>query len=244
MNEYWLYRPGEHVSIIEPTGGGKTWLMYQLLQESMRQHPGLSVMSLMPKPRDRSTVEWAQRLDLREVPDWPPPKRFKDMLNGPPAGYVLWPRHPLDAEPAQRRRYVGGILRRGLDDAYKRGRSITLLDDAHSSAVMMGLNDYLEETLINGRAGGAAAWVALQKPSGTQASGSVTSFVYSSPTHVFLGHDTEARNLRRLGEIGMFDSRETEDIVRGLELYQIGSHTVSEKLYLNRNGPYRCLVGP
>lgn len=244
LNEYWSYRPGEHTAIIEPTGGGKTWLMYQLLQESMDQQPGLSVMSAMPKPRDPSTVEWARRLNLREVPDWPPSRRVKDYFGDRPAGYVLWPRHPLDLEPARRRQYVGTVLRRGLDAQYKRGRSISLLDDAHSSAVMMGLNDYLEELLVNGRAGGAGAWVALQKPSGTQASGSVTSFVYSSPTHLFLGRDTDQRNLKRLGEIGMFDSRETEETVRNLELYQIGPHTVSEKLYLNRNGPYRCLVGP
>jgi hypothetical protein len=61
---------------------------------------------------------------------------------------------------------------------------------------------------------------------------------------VFLGKDTEARNLKRLGEIGMFDSRETEEIVKNLRLYRIGQAVVSEKLYLNRNGPYRCLVGP
>lgn len=244
LSEYWTHRPGEHVAIIEPTGGGKTHLAYQLLAESMKQNPSTTVISFMPKPKDPATVEWAARLNLREVGDWPPPKRFKDYLGEAPAGYVLWPKHPMAAAPAQRRAYVGDVLRRGLDDAYKRGNSISFLDDAHSAATMMGLNDHLEETLVNGRAGGASAWVALQKPSGTQASGSVTSFVYSSPTHLFLGRDTDQRNLKRLGEIGMFDGRETEDIVRNLRLFSIDGHTVSEKLYLNRNGPYRCLVGP
>jgi hypothetical protein len=241
LDSYWSYSPGEHVAIIEPTGGGKTHLAYQLLGKSMEQQPHLSVVSLMPKPRDPSTVEWAGRLGLRETPVWPPRPR---LFQGKPAGHVLWPPHPMDAPPARRRQVVGDMLRRGLDDQYKRGSSITLLDDAHSAATMMGLNEYLEEILVNGRAGGAAAWVPLQKPSGSIASGSVTSFVYSSPVHMFLGRDTDERNLKRLGEIGMFDSKETVDIVRNLRLYQIGSHTVSEKLYLNRNGPWRCLVGP
>lgn len=241
IEEYFSYNPGEHVAIIEPTGGGKTFLAYQLLGAAMEQNPGLSVVSLMPKPIDPSTAEWAARLNLRETPEWPPRRK---LLQGRPAGHVLWPRHPMNLPPPQRRQAVGDVLRKGLDDQYKRGHSISFLDDAHSAAAMMGLNEYLEEILVNGRAGGAAAWVALQKPSGSITTGSVTSFVYSSPVHLFLGRDTEARNLKRLGEIGMFDSRETEDIVRNLRLYQFGKHTVSEKLYLNRNGPYRCLIGP
>lgn len=241
LEGYWSYEPGEHVAIIEPTGGGKSFLAYQLLGESMRQNPHLSVVSLMPKPKDPSTVEWAQRLNLRETPVWPPRRK---LFAGKPAGYVLWPPHALDLPPSQRRELVGQSLRRGLDSQYKRGNSITFCDDAHSAAVMMGLNEHLEELLVNGRAGGAAGWVALQKPSGSLASGSVSSFVYSSATHLFLGRDNDERNVKRFGEIAGFDPREIQDTVRNLRLYRINGHTVSEKLYLDLRGPYRCLVGP
>jgi hypothetical protein len=244
LSEFFQYRPGEHLAVIEPTGGGKTYLCYELLGVAMDQNPHLRVVSLMPKTADPATAQWAPRLGLRETPVWPPRRRLRDALNPKPRGWVLWPPHPMDLPPAQRRAAVGAVLQKGLDDQLRHGRSISFLDDAHSAATMMGLNSYLEEILVNGRSGGAAAWVALQKPSGSIVSGGVTSFVYSSPVHVFLGRDTEARNLRRLGEIGMFDARETEEIVKSLRLYQIGEHTVSEKLYLNRNGPYRCLVGP
>ncbi len=241
LQDYWDYRPGEHVLIVEPTGGGKTHLAYQLLGAAMEQNPHLSVVSLMPKPADPSTVQWARALGLRETPVWPPQRR---LFAGKPRGYVLWPPHPMSLPPAQRRQQVGGVLRRGLDDQYRRGSSITFMDDAHSAAVMLGLNEYLEELLVNGRAGGAGGWLALQKPSGSLATGSVSSFAYSSASHIFMGRDNDLRNVRRFGEIGGVDPREVEEIVRGLRLYRIGAHTVSQKLYLDLRGPYKALIGP
>jgi hypothetical protein len=108
----------------------------------------------------------------------------------------------------------------------------------------MGLNTHIEEILVNGRAGGAAAWLALQKPSGTAGSGGITSFAYSSPTHMLFGRDTDERNLRRLSEIGAgIEPKRIEQIIRGLRLYRIGEHTVSQKLYLDRRGPYLALIG-
>lgn len=241
LDEYFRYEPGEHLLIVEPTGGGKTHLAYQLLGEAMRQHPRLSVVSLMPKPADPSTVAWARALDLRETPAWPPRRK---LLEGPPAGHVLWPRHRMDLPPARRREAIGDVLRAGLDAQYRRGSSITFVDDAHSAAVFMRLNEHLEELLVNGRAGGAAAWMALQKPSGSTATGGISSFAYSSATHLFLGRDNDQRNIRRFGEIGGFDPGEVEALVRNLRLYRIGNHTVSEKLYLDQRGPYKALIGP
>lgn len=241
LDSYWSYSPGQHVAAIGPTGNGKSWLMWQLLGETMRQHPQLSYVSLMPKPADPTTAQWSRSLDLRETPVWPPRKK---LLGSKPAGYVLWPPHPLGLPPAQRRKHVGDVLRAGIDDQYRRGNSVTLVDDAHSAAVMMGLNEYLEELLVNGRAGGAGAWIALQKPSGSQASGSVTSFAYSSATHLFLSRDNDERNVKRFGEIGGMDPKRVEGIVRNLRLYQVGDHTVSETLWINLSGPHLALIGP
>jgi hypothetical protein len=242
LENYLDVEPGEHGIIVEPTGGGKTWMMWQILATIIPQHPELRPVVLMPKATDPSTVQWSRSLGLRETPVWPPePKLFR----GKPPGYVLWPKHRMDLGPEERREKVGAVLRVGLDDQYKRGKSITVVDDAHSAATMMGLNSYIEEILVNGRAGGASMWMALQKPSGTVNSGGITSFAYSSPTHYLFGKDTEARNLKRLSEIGGgIDPDKVESIVRGLRLYRIGGHTVSQKLYIDKRGPYMALIGP
>lgn len=242
LDDYLDYNPGEHLVVIEPTGGGKTWFVYQVLGKVMERYPGLSAVSFMPKPTDPSTVQWARSLGLRETPVWPPQKK---LFAGKPAGHVLWPPHRMDLAPAERREEVGKVLRAGLDAQYKRGHSVSVIDDAHSAATYMGLNDYIEEMLVNGRAGGAAAFLALQKPSGTVNAGGITSYAYSSPTHMVFGKDSDARNLKRLSEIGAgIDPRRVEDIVRNLRLYRIGTHTVSQKLYLDKRGPYMALIGP
>ena len=242
LENYFDYEPGQDVLIVEPTGGGKTTIAYQMLGEVIRRYPSLSAVSFMPKPADPSTVAWAKALNLRETPVWPPQRK---LFASKPAGYVLWPPHPMNLPPAQRREQVGQVLRAGLDGQYKAGNSISLVDDAHAAATYMDLNDYIEEQLVNGRAGGAAAWLPLQKPSGTINAGGITTFAYSSPTHYLFGKDTEARNLKRLSEIGGgIDAAKVEGIVRNLRLYRIGNHTVSQKLYIDRRGPYMALIGP
>lgn len=242
LENYFSYEPGQDVLIVEPTGGGKTHIAYQMMAEVMRRHPRLSYVSFMPKPRDPSTVAWAQALGLRETPVWPPQPK---LLGRRPAGHVLWPKHRMDLPPAERREEVGKVLRAGLDHQYKRGNSVSLVDDAHSAATYMRMNDYIEEILVNGRAGGAGVWLPVQKPSGTVNSGGITSYAYSSPVHYLFGKDTDARNLARLREIGGgIDPVKVEAIVRNLRLYRIGNATVSEKLWIDRRGPYMALIGP
>jgi hypothetical protein len=242
LEDYFDWNPGEHIVEIEPTGGGKTTLAYQVIDQIIRRYPGQSFVSFMPKPRDPSTVAWAAALNLRETPVWPPQRK---LLQPKPTGYVLWPRHRMDLPPSERKRLVGDVLKTGLNAQYVRGNSLSLIDDAHSAATYMDLNDHIEEILVNGRAGGAAVFLALQKPSGTINAGGITTYAYQSPTHFLFGKDTVAANLKRLSEIGGgIDPAKVEDIVRNLRLYRIGKNTISQKLYIDKRGPYLALVGP
>jgi hypothetical protein len=235
LDEYWDYRPGEHVSFIAPTGAGKTHLAYSLLDAAMKQNPALNVACLMPKPQDSATTQFAKSLQLKEVPDWPPRKRWWE---DKPRGYVCWPHHDMSLDAAANREQIANILRKCLHQQYWRGNSITFADDVHNLAVLMGLNAELETFWTAGRSSGSAVWSANQKPSGTLNSGSVSSFSYHAPSHLFLGHDSDERNIRRFGEIGAVDPREIEGVVRNLKLYQINGNTVSEVLYIDRRGPY------
>jgi hypothetical protein len=242
LDEYFDYRPGEHLNAISPTGAGKTFIAYQCAQVAIRQNPQLDFTSLMPKPRSPETVKWARVLGLKETPEWPP-QRWP--LQDKPPGYVLWPRHRKDLPVEQRRALVAAQLRKCLSSHYWKGNCIVFADDIYVAAVLMGLNPECEEFYTAGRENNAGLWGANQKPSGTLGGGSVTTFSYNAPTHLLFGKDTDQRNIRRFGEIGGgIDPREIEAIVRNLRIFKIGGNPVSEMLYLDKRGPYMAVIGP
>jgi hypothetical protein len=241
LSDYWDYRPGEHVSLIEKTQGGKTHLGYQLLGKAMEQNPHLEIVSLMPKPNSPATARWADELGLKETPVWPPAAPWPW---DKPRGYVMWPKHRKDLPADENRKQVAGKLRKALARQYWRGKSIVFADDVYVIAVLMGLNPECEEYWTAGSEGGAALWTANQKPSGTIGGGSVSSFSYNAPTHLFLGWDNDERNIKRFGEIGGVDPKAVENIVRNLRVHQIGDKAISEKLYIcKRGGPYMSVIG-
>jgi hypothetical protein len=161
---------------------------------------------------------------------------------------VLWPRHMKNADVAVNRAHLTAAMRPCLRDQFWKGDSLTFADDAHTAAVLLDLNDQFEQHLTDGGALGSALWLANQKPSGSQATGSLTTFAYSAPTHLVFGHDPDARNIRRLSEIGGVDPDLVAWTIRRLPMHRIntpqGTKNISEKLYIHKGGPWMCIVGP
>jgi hypothetical protein len=241
---YFDYEPGEHVAFFEPTQQGKTHLMYQMLEVAHRQHPELSVVSLMPKSRSPATRMWAQRLDLKIVGRWPPPPKMP--WENKPAGHVLWPPHLKKGTVKQNREYLAEIFRGCMASRFREGNSIIAADDVHLLAVLLRLNPEIEEHLTAGAEGGAGLWLTQQKTSGTR-EGSLTSYAYSQPQHLVLGHEPIAENRRRFADIGGVDPGLVAHLVAGLQKTRIetpyGAKNISEKLYIRKDGPYMCIIG-
>jgi hypothetical protein len=244
LNDLWTYHPGQHVLMVAPTGAGKSYFAWQLLDGAMQQNPHLQPVVYMPKKKDPTTKVNANRLGLAETPTWPP--RKPGLFEAKPVGHVLWPVHPYGPgiDTNIRRNAVGAQLRKGLESQLVKGDSISFVDDAHSAAAMFDLNPLIEETLVNGRAGGSGVWMATQKPSGTAVSGGLTTYAYSSGSHMFFSKDNDKRNLERLSEIGAgFDPQKVAGWVRNLNVHTINGEAVGDFLYLNRSGE-GCIVLP
>jgi hypothetical protein len=237
------YRGGQHLGMWEPTEGGKTHLSYQMADVAMRQNPHLRFVSIMPKSRSPATRRWAAALDLKVIDSWPPPWSMSK-----PRGYVLWPRHLTGVPVEAKRAHLTQVIRKCMNAQFGEGDSITLADDVYVQAVILGLNMDCEEFWTAGAEGKAGLWAPNQKPSGTIGGGSVSTFSYNSPTHLIFGNDTDERNQKRFSEIGGgIDPKMISSIVSNLRRFPVntpdGVKNISEKLYVDKRGPYLAVIG-
>jgi energy-coupling factor transporter ATP-binding protein EcfA2 len=241
VENYFSYRPGEHVNVIGPTGTGKTHLISQLLGSVKADYPSLQATWLVPKPDDPPMYAIADRLGFRITDDWPPRQKF---WQGPAQDHMLWPKHIIDDDDANKA-HLHKVFGKCFDHHYVAHGNILVADDTYLLGCIYDLNDKLDRHWIAGRSGGSGLWSALQKPSGTKGK-AVSSFAYDAPTHLFFGRDNDDRNLERIGELGIstISPKDTQAIVRGLNIHRINGENISDLLYINRSGPYMAIVRP
>jgi hypothetical protein len=228
LENYFDYRPGQHLGLIGPTqSAGKTTLAFQLLEHAPSWIPA---EVLVMKPRDHVVAENAARLGYRETPDWPAPWWPPWQRNN---RHVVWPGHTFD--PAKDNAHMAQVFRRAILSRYKTGDGITFADELYGLSVELGLFTETEAMLTRGGGMGAGLWYATQKPSGT-ARGGITTFAYNSPTHMFLSRDPVKANTQRFAELQCgVDPGEIEYYTSHLPRYHW--------LYINREGPYLATIG-
>jgi hypothetical protein len=245
LHEVWDHQPGEGVLFSEPTQGGKTELAFQMLEVTPHIRPPVA---LIMKPRDPCPAKWIKRLGWQETPVWPPKP---SLLRGKPPGYALWPKHEMSLDPESLKRTNDNLrnqFRKCLLDAYKNGDINIFADEVYGLLAELQLQEELTALWTRGSGMGAGLWDATQKASGTTMA-SIPGHCFNSPTHYLLGRDTDKRAIDRASEIGGgIDPRFVADTIAHLKVNRIqtpyGMKGISDKLYINKNGPWACIVGP
>jgi len=231
LENYFTYKKGEHLLIVGPTGrAGKTHIAFQLLQAA--NHPDIKPVVFCMKPKDETVARFTDQAGFKEIKQWPPKKRFWDET---PPGYTLWPHQTL-VDVEKDNAHLTEQFRKAMTQNYASGNCILFLDEVYGISAELGLSTELNAILTRGRSMGCGAWMATQKPSGTQGSGKALSgFVFNSPTHMFLSNDNDQRNRARFSELaGNFKPDDIESWVTSLNRYEF--------LYLNANGEDHCIV--
>ena len=225
-----MYNPGEHVVFGGPSTRGKTTLAFDLLEYVVTPDlPGLVAVS---KPDDKTTLAKGNALGFRRVGEWPPPLKVKEMFDGKPLGYLVWPKMGnIDTDVAECARITRDLMRHTYANGVKHKKAILVMDDTMVKAKVMGLDGDMVTILAMAGAMGIGLWIFVQKPTD---SGRTTLWGYENATHLFFTKGGDARMLARYVEIAGDQGQLVKNIVPTLKPFQF--------LYVQKYEGWVCIV--
>ncbi len=187
------WKQGEHVTIIGPTGQGKTTLALDLM--GMRGYP----LIIATKPRD-TTMERMRRQGWHTIRKWPPTRNRT----------ILWPKLTRTTDKPEQAR----AIREALDNVFVTGGYAVLIDEL--SYVIDGLKCREQVTQIwqQGRALGISLVTCILRPS------HVPLLAYDQATHIIMFRDNDETNLKRMGGLGHWSRAEIIGAVSTLNRHE------------------------
>jgi hypothetical protein len=223
------YKDGEHVVFGGRTQKGKTTLAFDLLEYcASTDCPAYVAVS---KPTDKTTSQAGQRLGYRRVSEWPPSRTVKELFDGPPPGYLIWPKFGDIDNDMERCAFITSRL---LGDRYTAGvhnkHGILVMDDTMVKSKILNLDKQMVTVLAMSGAMGIGQWVFVQKPTD---SGRTAIWAYEQSEHIFITKSGDKRTRQRY-EIGDVDGHLISSALQTLEPYQF--------LYIKRTEGYICVV--
>jgi energy-coupling factor transporter ATP-binding protein EcfA2 len=229
---YYPFEKGEHVIFGGPTQQGKTTLAFQLVRHiATPDYPAYVAVS---KPDDKTSIEWGQRLGYRRISEFPPTKKVSElkMFNGPPSGYLVWPKFgDIDLDIPNAERVHGKMLNQTYADGAKGKACILIMDDTMVKAKLQHLDGKMVTILAMAGAMGISLWIFVQKPTD---SGRTTVWGYEQATHLFFFKGGDSTMLRRYAEIAGDKGEIVKAVVPTLKPYQA--------LYIHKYKGFVCIV--
>lgn len=200
------WAPGEHVSVIAPSGGGKTTFVCGILDQ--RRY----VLAADPKGGDETLAA----LNLRRLTEWPGEKRMSKMIDddeqeGRPSRFIVGPVVNRGADLAKLRQ----AILESLSGAFDMGGWTYYLDEAQVAADrrMMNLSGPMDKLLVAARSKKVSVVLSFQQPKW------VTAAAMTQPTWLVTSYTRDTDTVNRMAELLGRPKSEIRGAVKGLEKY-------------------------
>lgn len=232
------WRQGEHVTIVGPTGTGKTVLLQKCLGK--RYEAGGAIAALITKPRDKNIEKWARRDHFTIERGWPvKPRRFYHRPSDirTPSGAIvpwdqrlmIWPDGGSGADFAERHAAVHGAV---MSDLFVQGNWCIVAEELHYLAAVLGLDKQLVTLWTQGRSNGISVIGGTQRPV------NIPLYAYNNASHLFFFADNDSTNLKRIQGIGGMNENAIQNIVRGLPEYDFLYINVRKREMIRSRVPF------
>lgn len=192
--ERFVWRQGEHVTILGPTGGGKTTIELAIL------HKQPWVVFFGTKGRDDTLDKLISEEGYRRIYRWHDRSPIDNRV-------ILWPKsRKLSSALVQRT-----VFEQALIEIYEAGAWCCVFDEVLEFTKDLKMPNIIQRYWRQGRSNRLSVVAGSQRPV------DIPVLAYSSATHLFLQNTNDMRDVKRFAEIsGFVDRRAIQRTVQEL----------------------------
>jgi energy-coupling factor transporter ATP-binding protein EcfA2 len=238
------YRPGQHVTLLGPTGRGKTKMIGQMVIAVQRRYPGLFTVFILHgkiKGRDDTIVRLGEAGQFQMITEGKPTlwhrlrhRHMEKYRNG----YIVRPlEKPSTTEEENKllRQEFGRSIHKGYH-ANRKHPVILIVDEAHQTQVDLKLKSACEGPLMRGRPV-CGEWNNIQRGR------FVSQYAYDQAEDVLIFYDPVADNQERYAEIGGVDPKQLKYLSKNLKTFTApDGSTYSQTIWFHRSGDKLAIV--
>lgn len=198
----WVWEQGEHITLVGPTGSGKTTLETAIL-------PRRDYVVFLSTKRKDDTQERLAGMGYKVIHS--PAELHPDVA--PLA--ILRPPWPDNVNAKALKKIHADIFGEALMRVFREGHWTVVMDEARYLTQDLGLSDEAQLLWLQGRS------LKISVVAGTQRPRWIPLEAYDQATHLFFWKDRDRQNIDRVSEMAGLSRREVQEIVPRLDRHEM-----------------------